>query len=157
MVDRLAICVEVKALMSSLVRPVIWLEVRPLNWVVVKASRLVLLSCWIWLVVNPTTWVVVNDYEGALVEERTGYRPAEIAARCDVSLDLDVLDPAFCPAVAEPVPGGLSVQELFTLLRVTHRWPAPWVGADIMELAPTLAGAEDSARVAAHIALQLLA
>ena len=76
---------------------------------------------------------------------------------CYLSLDLDVLDPAFCPAVAEPVPGGLSVQELFTLLRVTHRWPAPWVGADIMELAPTLAGAEDSARVAAHIALQLLA
>ena len=74
-----------------------------------------------------------------------------------VSLDLDVLDPAFCPAVAEPVPGGLSVQEVYGLLRHIHRWSAPWVGADIMELAPTLPGAEDSARVAAHLALQLLA
>jgi agmatinase len=74
-----------------------------------------------------------------------------------VSLDLDVLDPAFCPAVAEPVPGGLSVMELICLIRYVHRWSTPFVGADVMELAPTLAGAEDSARVAAHLALQLLA
>ena len=74
-----------------------------------------------------------------------------------VSLDLDVLDPAFCPAVAEPVPGGLSVLEAFTLLSHIHRWRSPWVGGDVMELAPTLAGAEESARVGAHLALQLLA
>lgn len=74
-----------------------------------------------------------------------------------VSLDLDVLDPAFCPAVAEPVPGGLSVLDVIALLRLIHRWPAPWVGADVMELAPTLEGAESSARVAAHLALALLA
>ena len=74
-----------------------------------------------------------------------------------VTLDLDVLDPAFCPAVAEPVPGGLSVMELTSLLRHTHTWSTPFVGADIMELAPTLEGAEASARVAAHLAVQLLA
>lgn len=74
-----------------------------------------------------------------------------------VSLDLDVLDPAFCPAVAEPVPGGLSVLEVIGLLGAIHRWPAPWVGADVMELAPTLPGAEASARVGAHLALQLMA
>ncbi|BDU72994.1 arginase family protein [Mesoterricola silvestris] len=71
-----------------------------------------------------------------------------------VTVDLDVLDPAFCPAVAEPVPGGLSVLDVFTLLACLRN--VAWVGADIMELAPTLPGAEDSARVAAHIALQLL-
>ncbi len=74
-----------------------------------------------------------------------------------VSLDLDVLDPSCCPAVAEPVPAGLTVPELYSLLRLVHRWPAPWVGADVMELAPTLAGADESARVGAHLALQLLA
>ncbi len=74
-----------------------------------------------------------------------------------VSLDLDVLDPAFCPAVAEPVPGGLSILEVLALLRPLHRWPRPWVGADLMELAPTLEGADASARVAAHLALGLLA
>jgi arginase family enzyme len=73
-----------------------------------------------------------------------------------VSIDLDVLDPAFCPAVAEPVPGGLSVLEVFWLLGGVRKWGAPWVGADVMELAPTLEGAGESARAAAHIALQLL-
>lgn len=74
-----------------------------------------------------------------------------------VSLDLDVLDPAFCPAVAEPVPGGLTVMEVIALLGHIHRWSSPFVGADVMELAPTLGGGEDSARVAAHLALHLLA
>ena len=73
-----------------------------------------------------------------------------------VSLDLDVLDPVFAPAVAEPVPGGLSVREVITVLRAIHRWERPWVGADVMELAPTLPGAEESARAAAHLALHLL-
>ncbi len=79
---------------------------------------------------------------------RVGQKPAY------VSVDLDVLDPAFCPAVAEPVPGGLSVLDLFALLAHARRWS--WVGADLMELAPTLEGAGESARVAAHAALQLL-
>ncbi|HJV91697.1 MAG TPA: arginase family protein [Holophagaceae bacterium] len=73
-----------------------------------------------------------------------------------VSVDLDVLDPVHAPAVAEPVPGGLSVREVIALLRPIHRWERPWVGADLMELAPTLPGAEDSARAAAHLALHLL-
>lgn len=73
-----------------------------------------------------------------------------------VSIDLDVLDPAYCPAVAEPVPGGLTPMELIKLLAPLARWSAPWVGADLMELAPNHPGGEDSARVAAHLALHLL-
>ncbi|HJW31762.1 MAG TPA: arginase family protein [Holophagaceae bacterium] len=73
-----------------------------------------------------------------------------------VSVDLDVLDPVHAPAVAEPVPGGLSVREAIALLRPIHRWEQPWVGADVMELAPTLPGADESARAAAHLALHLL-
>jgi arginase family enzyme len=74
-----------------------------------------------------------------------------------VSLDLDALDPAFCPAVAEPVPAGLSVMRTISLLRQVHLWPVPWVGADVMELAATLPGAEETARVGVHLALHLLA
>ncbi len=73
-----------------------------------------------------------------------------------VSVDIDVLDPVHAPAVAEPVPGGLSVREAIALLRPIHRWERPWVGADLMELAPTLPGADESARAAAHLALHLL-
>lgn len=74
-----------------------------------------------------------------------------------LSLDLDALDPVLVPAVAEPVPGGLSFEEAVRLLQASRLWAEPWVGADLMELAPTLEGAEASARIAAHLALHLLA
>lgn len=74
-----------------------------------------------------------------------------------VSIDLDALDPAFCPAVAEPVPAGLSVMRTLSLLRQVHLWTRPWVGADVMELAATVPGTEETARVGAHLALHLLA
>lgn len=73
-----------------------------------------------------------------------------------LSLDLDALDPVLAPAVAEPVPGGLSLEEALRLIHATRQWAAPWVGADLMELAPTLEGAEASARLAVHLALHLL-
>lgn len=73
-----------------------------------------------------------------------------------VTLDLDVMDPAFCPAVAEPVPGGLSVHDTLSVLQHLRQWSQPWVGADVMELAATLPGGEDSARIAAHLGLHLL-
>ena len=57
--------------------------------------------------------------------------------------------------VAEPVPGGLSLAETLHLIHAARFWPDPWVGADLMELAPTLDGAEASARVAVHLALHL--
>ncbi len=74
-----------------------------------------------------------------------------------LSLDLDALDPVLVPAVAEPVPGGLSFEETVRLIQASRLWTEPWVGADLMELAPTLEGAEASARIAAHLALHLLA
>ncbi len=74
-----------------------------------------------------------------------------------LSLDLDALDPILVPAVAEPVPGGLSMAETLHLIHAARQWPEPWVGADLMELAPPLEGAEASARVAVHLALHMLA
>lgn len=74
-----------------------------------------------------------------------------------VSIDLDALDPVLAPAVAEPVPGGLSLPEALRLVHGTRGWAHPWVGADLMELAPGLEGGEASARVAVHLALHLLA
>lgn len=32
--------------------------------------------------IDQSTWMIVNDYEAELVQERTGYQPAEIAGRC---------------------------------------------------------------------------
>ncbi|MBU1012147.1 MAG: agmatinase [Bacteroidetes bacterium] len=50
-----------------------------------------------------------------------------------ISIDLDVLDPAFAPGVSHHEPGGLSTRELINLL---HQIKAPIIGADIVELNP---------------------
>lgn len=50
-----------------------------------------------------------------------------------LSLDLDVLDPAFAPGVSHHEPGGLSVREVIQLI---HGFAGDLVGADIVELNP---------------------
>lgn len=51
-----------------------------------------------------------------------------------LSLDLDVLDPAFAPGVSHHEPGGLSVRDVITMIQ---RIEVPIVGADIVEYNPT--------------------
>ncbi len=50
-----------------------------------------------------------------------------------ISLDLDVLDPAFAPGVSHHEPGGMSVREL---IHIIHQIKVPVVGADIVEYNP---------------------
>jgi agmatinase len=71
-----------------------------------------------------------------------------------VSLDLDVLDPAFAPGVSHPEPGGLSTRDVIGLLQ---RLPGPVVGADLVELNPTRDPTGVTARVAAKLARELVA
>lgn len=50
-----------------------------------------------------------------------------------LSLDMDVLDPAFAPGVSHHEPGGLSTREVIGLIQGLE---SPLVGADIVELHP---------------------
>jgi arginase len=50
-----------------------------------------------------------------------------------LSLDMDVLDPAFAPGVSHHEPGGLSTREVLQIIQGTC---APIVGADIVEFNP---------------------
>jgi len=50
-----------------------------------------------------------------------------------LSLDMDVLDPAFAPGVSHHEPGGLSTRDVIRLIQGLH---APLVGADIVEFNP---------------------
>lgn len=50
-----------------------------------------------------------------------------------LSLDLDVLDPAFAPGVSHHEPGGMSVREL---IHIIHQIKVPLVGADLVEYNP---------------------
>ena len=51
-----------------------------------------------------------------------------------VSLDIDVLDPAFAPGTGTPEPGGLTSRELIHFLRELHRLDV--IGFDVVEVAP---------------------
>jgi arginase len=51
-----------------------------------------------------------------------------------LSIDVDVLDPAFAPGVSHREPGGLSVREVLTVI---HSLSAPIVGADVVEFNPS--------------------
>jgi hypothetical protein len=51
-----------------------------------------------------------------------------------ISLDLDVLDPAFAPGISHYEPGGMSVREVLGCLQGLK---VPVVGADIVEYNPT--------------------
>ena len=50
-----------------------------------------------------------------------------------ISLDLDVLDPAFAPGVSHPEPGGLSVRDVIGVLQ---RLGGNVIGADLVEYNP---------------------
>jgi arginase len=69
-----------------------------------------------------------------------------------VTIDLDGFDPAFCPGVSHPEPGGLSVRDAITML---HRIAAPVVGADIVEYNPGRDINEMTAYVAAKLVKEL--
>ena len=50
-----------------------------------------------------------------------------------LSLDLDVLDPAFAPGLSHHEPGGLSTRDVISIIQ---KLGIPLVGADIVELNP---------------------
>lgn len=52
-----------------------------------------------------------------------------------ISLDIDVLDPAFAPGTGTPEPAGLSTRELFPMLRRLAQ-DTNLVGAEVVEVCP---------------------
>ncbi len=66
-----------------------------------------------------------------------------------LSLDLDVLDPAFAPGISHQEPGGMSVRDVVALI---HTLPGPLIGADLVEYNPH----RDPHNVTAKVAAKLL-
>jgi agmatinase len=77
-----------------------------------------------------------------------------VSAPLYVSIDLDVLDPAFAPGVSHPEPGGLSTRDVLSLI---HRLPCAVVGADIVEYNPVNDICDLTARVAAKVIKEVVA
>ena len=71
-----------------------------------------------------------------------------------VSVDIDVLDPAFAPGTGTPEAGGLTSRELLAVLRSFAN--VNLVGADIVEVAPAYDHAQITGIAAAHVGYDLL-
>ncbi|KAK1751820.1 arginase family-domain-containing protein [Echria macrotheca] len=72
-----------------------------------------------------------------------------------LSVDIDVLDPAFAPGTGTPEPGGWTTRELIRILRGIESLNI--VGADVVEVAPAYQGrGEETALAAAQVVYEIL-
>ena len=71
-----------------------------------------------------------------------------------VSIDLDVLDPAYAPGVSHHEPGGMSTRQV---IEIIHRLEAPIVGADIVEYNPKRDPTEITAMAAVKLFKEIVA
>lgn len=98
------------------------------------------------------TWEIEELGTGGIAEairDRIGDAPVY------VSIDIDVLDPAFAPGTGTPEIGGFSSRELAGILRQLRGLHI--VGADVVEVAPAYDHAEITALAAANVVYELLA
>ena len=83
------------------------------------------------------------------IRERVGDLPVYL------SVDIDVLDPAFAPGTGTPEVGGLASRELLQLLRGLTGLDI--VGCDVVEVAPAYDHAEITALAAATVVFDMIA
>jgi agmatinase len=72
-----------------------------------------------------------------------------------LSVDIDVLDPAFAPGTGTPEPGGLTTRELFYVLR-TLTSHLPLAGMEVVEVCPPYDQSEITALAAHRCILEAL-
>lgn len=77
----------------------------------------------------------------AAIRQRIGQRP------CYLTLDIDVLDPAFAPGTGTPEPGGLTSAQVLTFIEELA--VLNWIGMDCVEVAPAYDHAELTSNAAA--------
>jgi agmatinase len=82
------------------------------------------------------------------IRERVGERPVY------VSVDIDVLDPAFAPGTGTPEAGGMTSRELLAVLRGFA--DLDLVGADVVEVSPAYDHAEVTGIAASHVTYEML-
>lgn len=82
------------------------------------------------------------------ITDRVGEHPVY------VSVDIDVLDPAFAPGTGTPEIGGMTSRELVAVLRAMRGLNI--VGADVVEVAPAYDSGEVTAVAAANIGYELI-
>lgn len=73
-----------------------------------------------------------------------------------VSIDIDVLDPAYAPGISHHEPGGWSTRQLLDAVAAVSAAGVPVVGADLVEINPTRDINDMTAMVGAKLIRELL-
>ena len=71
-----------------------------------------------------------------------------------LSLDIDVVDPAFAPGTGTPQVGGMTSAEILDLLRLLRGLKL--VGADVVEVSPQYDSSEITSLLAANLLFEIL-
>lgn len=76
-------------------------------------------------------------FEGITWKQCCDQVVSELPSQVYISVDIDGLDPAYCPHTGTPVPGGISYQQLIYLLESIHHSGRQVIGADLVEVGGT--------------------
>ena len=91
-----------------------------------------------------------------VVDEAVSYAIDGGAKGVFISVDIDVVDPAFAPGTGTPEPGGLNSRELLDTLRRISK-DLNVLGADVVEVSPPYDGpGEQTAYLANRVVLEIL-
>jgi agmatinase len=110
-----------------------------------------------WMRAQAVTWFTMDEVveRGILPVVSEAIELAARASRTYLSVDIDVLDPAFAPGTGTPEPGGLSTREL---LRAVRRIASSLdlVGMDMVEVCPPYDPSGITALAAHRVVLESL-
>ncbi|MGH8928036.1 MAG: agmatinase [Acidimicrobiia bacterium] len=102
---------------------------------------------------------LMNEIEerglAAVVDEAVEYSLEGGAKGVFISVDIDVVDPAFAPGTGTPEPGGLTSRQLLDTVRRLSKDLA-LVGADVVEVSPPYDSSEITAYLANRVVLEIL-
>jgi agmatinase len=103
------------------------------------------------------TTLLARDFEAGGVEGALELARGQLRSPVYVTVDIDVLDPAFAPGTGTPEAGGLSSRELLALLVGLAGTGLTIAGADVVEVSPPYDPSGVTAVAAANAAFELVA
>ncbi len=112
-----------------------------------------------WMSEQGFRWHTMDEIAERGLREVMREAVAQVAAaapRAYLSVDIDVLDPAFAPGTGTPEPGGLTTRELLWTVRHAGRQLSV-CAADVVEVSPPYDQAGITALAAERTALEILA
>jgi agmatinase len=103
------------------------------------------------------TTLLARDFEAEGVAGALALARRQLRSPVYVTVDIDVLDPAFAPGTGTPEAGGLTSRELLALLSGLAGLELEIAGADVVEVSPPYDPAGVTAVAAANAAYELVA